>query len=108
MEDLTWMGSSPRGYLFFYAFDAALLEEIARSIDVVVEGDSVANERGNRVSAKKRVEKWKLVDDGFDLSEVGHTALLEPLESANKRRKYTSRDSPLIRYNAKVISTRAR
>lgn len=50
------MGSSPRGYLFFYAFDAALLEEIARSIDVVVEGDSVANERRNRVSAKK---EWK-------------------------------------------------
>ena len=51
------MGSSPRGYLFFYAFDAALLEEIARSIDVVVEGDSVANERRNRVSAKKKSGK---------------------------------------------------
>lgn len=54
LDDLTCVGSNPRGYFFFHALHAAQLEEVARAIDVVVEGDAVSDERGNGVSARKR------------------------------------------------------
>ena len=75
---------------------------------MVMERDSVSNERRNRISADNKVEVWKLVNDGFDLGEIGHTAELKPLKLTNKEKENTSRDSPLIRYKSNEISTRAK